>query len=116
MGDGSTYSFRYEKNRKLTPQELITYWQDRALQAESERNQLVKTNERLALKLGGAERLIVSYAIRIEEAHRLIQTYADIFNFKAFTFKIPNAPEPESSAPDNEWRDTPSKTPLRSQE
>lgn len=58
MGDGTIGSYRWEKQRTPTTQEQIRYWQNQAMQYKSERNQLVQTNERLALKLGERERMI----------------------------------------------------------
>ncbi len=96
MGDGSTYSFRYEKNRKLTPEEQITYWQSAAMQYKSERDQLVKTNERLALRLGATERTVVSLGIKLEQADRISSVYGQIFGFELISFQtptVPNAPD-----------------------
>lgn len=93
MGEGTTYSYRFDNNRKPTPQEQITYWESKAMQYKSERDQLVGTNERLALRLGQVERTIVTLGIRLEYADRIISVYGKIFGFEIIRFQTPTAPE-----------------------
>ena len=61
MGTGNTGSFRWEEDRKHTPEERINYWKDKATQSQSRVFFLDKDNQKLAKTIAERDRQLAEY-------------------------------------------------------